>query len=112
MGYIPREPIERAGAHLLSVLRAEQSVCYSRFYDGGDETHDLLCRALGLENDWYSAETLMDEAAAQLADAGVVAIVSLSQVLADGQQDYRITLTDKGRALPSRRRFRFHFVEL
>jgi hypothetical protein len=113
MGYLPCEPIQQAGRYLLSVLRAEQSVRYSRFYDGSDETCDLLHHALELENDWYSAEGLMDEAAGQLADAGIVTITSLPELLCDEEHDYRITLTDEGKSfLRSRRVFRFHSVDL
>jgi hypothetical protein len=113
MGYLPSEPIQQAGRYLLAVLRAEQPVCYSRFYDGLDETHELLCHALGLEDDWYSAEVLMDEAAAQLDDAGIVTIASLPGLLIDGQHDYTITLTDQGKSfLRSRKAFRFHDVDL
>jgi hypothetical protein len=113
MGYIPTEPIQQAGLHLLSVLRADKSVRYSRFYDGRDETHDLLCHALGLEDEWYSAEGLMDVAAAQLHIAGIVTIASLPEHMVDGEHDYTITLTEEGKSfLRYRKVFRFHAVDL
>jgi hypothetical protein len=113
MGYIPSGPIQQAGLYLLSVLRADKSVRYSRFYDGRDETHDLLCQALGLNDDWYSAEVLMDVAADELCNAGIITIASLPELMSDGEHDYTITLTDEGKSfLRSRKAFRFHDVDL
>jgi len=95
------------------VLRIEPTARFSRFYDGDDETHDLLCHALGLEDDWYSAEVLLDEAAAQLDNAGIVIITSLPELLVDGEHDYTITLTDEGKSSQqSRKAFRFHDADL
>jgi hypothetical protein len=103
----------KAGDHLLSLLKAEGSVPYSRFYDGEDVTHDRLREALGLEDDWYSPEVLMDVAAAQFEKAGLVTIEPLAAKLADDEQDYRISLTDEGRAfLASSKPFPYRDVDL
>ncbi len=113
MGYLPGDPIQQAGDYLLSILRAEPSVRYSRFYDGRDETHEALCQAIGLENEWYSPEVLMDEAVDQLHSAGFVTIEFLQERLADEEPDYTITLTTLGKSfIRYRRAFRFHDVDL
>jgi hypothetical protein len=111
MGYIPTELIERAGLHLLSILQTDNSVRFSRFYDGSEETSDLLCQALSLDDDWYSAEFLVDIAAEQLRSVGIVTITSLPDLLDDEEHDYTIALTEKGRSF-FRSRNVFHFYEV
>lgn len=113
IGYIPSELIQRAGLHMLSILRVVNLIRYSRFYDGSDKTADLLCQALGLDDDWHSAELLMDIAAEQLSNAGIVTLTSLPDRLADEEYDYAITLNEKGKTfLRSRKAFHFYDVDV
>ena len=93
--------IELAGRHLLSILKSAPKIRYSEyFYDGSDETHERLMEALGLEDDWYySAEALVDDAAGQLDTMGLVTVTMLEETMADGEQDYEIALTEKGKTL-------------
>lgn len=103
MGYSDATVIKDAGNYLLTVLLNDNSVPYSRFYDGKDETHFQLCEAIGLldddgeVDDWYSAEQLIDLAVAQLEEQGIVTIETLTAKLADGYDDYLICLTEDGR---------------
>jgi hypothetical protein len=98
MGYVSGEMIERAGRYLLSILKDTPRIQYSEyFYDGSDAMHEQLMEALGLEDDWYSAEGLVDDAAGQLEIMGLVEITMLKETMADGEQDYVIALTDNGK---------------
>lgn len=113
MGYLDASTIRQAGEYLLSVLHEYKSVRYSDFYDGLEETHEALRDAIGLENDWYSAETLMDEAAGQLAATGIVEIAVLPERLCDEEFDYAITLTEEGQSfLRKKQPFPFRDVDL
>ncbi len=108
MGYSYANHIEKAGRHLLGILMAEGSVRYSRFYDGEDETHEALLRGMGYgpaldgtaEDDYVPEcpERLMDLAVAQLERQLVVKTTDLEDLLADGNEDYLIELTDEGRS--------------
>src|SRR5690242_5652653 len=83
----------------MGLLRTEPVIPYSRFYDGTVETAKALNRTLGLdENDWLPNEGLMDLAVAELEDAGFVKTEELPDILADGEADYQVSLTDTGRA--------------
>jgi hypothetical protein len=113
MGFAPGEMIEKAGRHLLTVLKEEGQVRYSRFYDGSEDTHEGLLHAFGLTSDWYLPELLMDLAVYQLARGGVVRTTKVPDRLADGENDYLIELTEEGRGfLVSGEEFRFRGVDL
>jgi hypothetical protein len=122
MGYSYANNIEKAGLYLLSLLRIEQRVRFSRFYDGTDETEEALLRGMGYgpaidgvaEDDYVpdNAATLMDLAAAELEQGGIVKKAMLEDLLEDGHQDYLIELTESGRAFLGRgERFRFWDAE-
>ncbi len=101
MGLRPSELIEQAALHLLAVLQTQGSVLYSSFYDGNEETNFRLCEGIGItvdDGEWYSAEALIDNAAAQLEQQGIVELMWLETRLVDDEPDYRITLTDTGRS--------------
>ena len=98
MGYVNRTMIEQAGRYLLNLLQHSPAIRYSEhFYDATDETHQRLQDALGLEDDWYSPELLIDVAAEQLAAMGLVDITWLDEKMADGEADSLIRLTEKGK---------------
>ena len=96
MGHIPAELIERAGNHLLDRLFDAIKLPYSTFCDGSVESHKRLCDVLGLEDDRYSAEGLIDLAVGQLEEQGIVVVQQLSSKLADGENDYLIEFTEDG----------------
>jgi hypothetical protein len=97
MGYVPGEVLEQAAAYLLRELREQGgSVLYSHFYDGTDARHEEIVRAMGFEDDWYSPELLLDEAAGLLARAGLVELQPRATLLTDGENDYAIVLTQSG----------------
>lgn len=101
MGLRPSELIEQAARHLLAVLQTQGSILYSSFYDGSEEANARLCEGIGIsveDGEWYSAEALIDNAAAQLEQQGIVELEWLEARLVDDEQDYRITLTDAGRS--------------
>lgn len=74
-----------------------------------------ICQGIGIsveDGEWYSAEALIDNAAAQLEQQGIVELTWLETRLVDDEQDYRITLTDSGRsALQARTQLSFHDSE-
>ena len=96
MGLSPAHLIEKAAEFLMRELTSQDKLNYSRFYDGTDKTHQWLLKELGLEGDWYSAEHLIDLAAAELADMGIVRTIELNSKLSDGEPDYRIEWTENG----------------
>jgi hypothetical protein len=91
MGWVYAGNIEKAVRHLLPILETEKCVRYSRFYDGTDECHEGLNASLGVD-DYDCAELLMDLAAYQLEELGIVRRVDLEEKLSDGETDYRIEL--------------------
>jgi hypothetical protein len=91
MGYVYAHNIEKAVRFLLPILESEKSVNYSRFYDGTAECHDKLSATLEVD-DYDCAELLMDLAAYQLEERGIVRRIHLDAELADGEKDYRIEL--------------------
>lgn len=111
---IPNELLNQAGAYLLSVLKQETPIRYSRFYDGTDATRHKLIAGVGIDErdaDWYSVEAIIDDAVVLFEHIGVVERRLLEERLADGEPDYEIALTDKGRQFVARRK-RFCFPDL
>ena len=110
-----RSQIKAAGDYLLSVLEAELEVAYSRFYNAEPGTDVALVDGMwpflmsqpvehrgelddgdkeGLREE---AHMLLEWAAWQLEDLGVVKITTLSgSELIDGEPDFRIELTERG----------------
>lgn len=115
MGYRPGELIAQAAQHVLTVLLENRSILYSHFYDGTEETEARICEGIGIsveDGEWYSAEALIDNAAAQLEQQGIVELDWLETRLMDGEPDYRITLTAAGRmALQSGAPLKFYDCE-
>lgn len=97
MAASPASLIETAAKHVLARLRERGELRYSdEFYDGSDEMHEALMRALGLDDDWYSAEGLIDLALCQLEEQGVVERDELDSKLADGEADFVIRWAEGG----------------
>jgi hypothetical protein len=101
MGYFYKDQIEKAGLYLLDILDKKHQVSYDYFYDGTNEKHYHLVEAIGIndnETDETSAvEILLDIAVIELNEFGIVSITQLESKLADGELNYQIKLTDKGR---------------
>ena len=103
---IDTEGIRATGLYLLEVLKSERVVRYSRFYNYTPGTEErLVAGAMPFVGDSEAcdAEALSEEghvmlefAAWQLADLGVVRIVFLEENLVDGYPDFQIELTEKG----------------
>jgi hypothetical protein len=106
------EGIRATGLHLLDVLRQEKSVRYSRFYNDDPLTDVNLARAVvplmddpeeGDEEDIREqGHVMLEYAAWQLEDLGIVQITRVDSTLIDGEQDFKIALSDKGEQLSSR----------
>jgi hypothetical protein len=97
---ISKHVLKTAGDYLLSVLKKESVIRYSRFYDGTDQTRQRLLEGMGIiekDADWYCAEALIDDAVILFGHIGVVEQRLLDAKLADGHPDYEIVLTDDGR---------------
>jgi hypothetical protein len=108
MGWVNGSDLKPAGDYLLGILKAEGSVPYSRFYNR-DTDYAALAAAVagrGEEDDEDDVDEehvhlMIEFAAGQLEDAGLVMFTPLDRKLVDGEPDYTITLTDKGRAFDS-----------
>jgi len=106
-----REEICAAGKYLLSVLSVERAVPYSRFYsfeEGRDvEVANGIFQHL-TDPDADDREALIEEghlmvewAAWQLQDFGALTKTTLETLLPDGEPDYLISITDRGRQVAS-----------
>lgn len=115
MGFTNASIIELGAKHLLSVLASESSIRYSRFYDGSEETSRQLEDAIGLDPEsrgWYSVEHIIDLAVYELSEQGIVGTNNLDETLVDGEPNYEIFLTARGKqALVRNERLRFWDVE-
>jgi hypothetical protein len=102
------EGIRATGLYLLEVLKTEKAVCYSRFYNAAPGTEERLaagalpfvenpegCNADELREEGHG---MLDDAAWQLEDLGVVRIIFLDDLLIDGEPDFAIHLTERGSA--------------
>jgi hypothetical protein len=99
MGSMPGAIVQRGGEYLLSLLLERHVVMYSEFYDGTEPTREKLRLGLGLSEsdaDWYGLELIVDLAVDHLVDLGVVAKGDVEELLADGEANYRIELTESG----------------
>ena len=115
MGMFHRSMIKKAGDYLLSILDAEPTIRYSRFYDGTKKVASAIRKGMKLTDidDFYSAEILIDVTVELLQEKGVVETSDLAAELPDGCNDYQIKLTPKGRRLLNAGvNFRYPHVEL
>jgi len=100
MGYTDATVIESGAKHLLSILAQQSPIRYSHFYDGSEATSEKLADAIGIEvecRDWYSVEHIMDLAVYELSEQGIVETKDLDEKLPDGELDYEISLTSRGK---------------
>jgi len=100
MGAQPAHLIEKAAMYLLSVLMTTEVIDYDYFYDGEERTWLRLIEGLGIpcaDADWYCAEALIDNAAYELEEQGIVRCEWLVSTLVDGEPNYRIILTAEGK---------------
>jgi len=100
MGYVYGSDIERVALYLIELLQEKGSVSYDFFYDGTDETHEKLNKRLGFSNEGDQiAEALLDFAIFDLKGMGIVKTIQLKSKLADGEFNYRTTLTNEGKEI-------------
>lgn len=121
MGYVMGENVKPVGDHLLRLLKEKGSIRYGEeFFDGTDEQRDRLRAAIGFgkdvddEHEQDHLPVYADCAVSQLEDAGLVETErELPEVLIDGNHDYTITLTGKGRTFTaSGEEFRYRDMDL
>src|SRR5262245_61903738 len=117
---ITSEGIRATGSYLLQVLRTEKSVPYSRFYNASPGVEEKLVRGTlpfveepeccDVDDLREEGHVMLDFAAWQLEDLGLVRITFLEELLIDGEPDFTIHLTERGeRALAEG--LGFHFRE-
>ena len=116
MGFLYAGNLKAAGDYVLKLLKEKNSVRYSEhFYDGSEELPRKLRIAFGFEPDdeWNSVEILVDEAVGELAVKGIVETTILPEKMMDGENDYQIALTEKGKAfLASGQEFKYWDLDL
>jgi hypothetical protein len=97
MGFVSSEQVRPGGEYLLGILKAEGAVRFSRFYNE-DTDYARLAEDAGIgESDVEHAHVLIEFAAQQLERLGIVSFTTLPDTLIDGDHDYTIELTEKGR---------------
>jgi hypothetical protein len=99
MSWVYASDIKKASDYLLEILFSVIEVRYSEIYDGTDETVEQLLSGMGFPEDDYtpeSPELLRDLAAAELERQGFVKLTELDDLLADGERNYLIELTEEG----------------
>lgn len=97
MGTVSGVEITKAARYLMEILGREGSVPYSGFYDGTDETERSLAAQLDVDPRYTSVAILFDLAVFHLEHQDLVEKSDLPARLADGEPDYRITLTPRGK---------------
>lgn len=116
MGHMPEEIVKKAGDYLLSILKDEPTIKYDRFYDGEDLCRQRLCKGMKMsasDADYYGIEGAMDIAISWLEQSAFVTTAELPDKLADGEQNYSICLTAKGReSIDKGTKHKFHGVDL
>ena len=96
MGYVYAGSIQKAGEHVLSLLKGKPTIRYSEhFYDGSEETEARLRETLDVD-EYESVENLVDVAVWQLEKMGYVTTTILDSEMADGEKDYEISLSQSG----------------
>lgn len=100
------EGIRATGRYLLELLKSVKVVRYSRFYNNTPGTEDRLVAGampFVVDSEACDADDLREEghvllefAAWQLEDLGIVQIEELDEILMDGYPDFQIELTEKG----------------
>ena len=99
MGYVYKETLERAVPFVFNRLKTTCSFCFSEIYDGSDETWQSVLEEMGItEVDDAHCPALLrvDLIVAEMEEAGLVMTEQLSRKLPDGEDDYRITITEEG----------------
>jgi len=92
--------IEKGAERLLSLLATQSPIRYNRFYDGTEETAARLAKAPGFDESdrsWYCAQQAIDLAVFELSKLGLLETSQLDETLSDGERDYEILLTAKGK---------------
>ena len=113
MGCVSAERIDRAVPVIFQKLQGNGIFLYSEIYDGSERTHQELNMNLGADDHHCPAEILVDLAVFQLENAGFLETEPLGTKLADGENDYRVTITQKGRKfVKSGKIFRCESVDL
>jgi hypothetical protein len=97
MAFVSSEQVRPGGEYLLTILKAEGSVRFSRFYNRDTDYAELAAEAGIAEHDVDHAHVLIEFAAHQLERFGIVSFTALPDELIDGEHDYRIELTETGR---------------
>lgn len=97
MAFVSSEQVRPGGEYLLGILKVEGTVRFSRFYNG-DTDYAKLAQEAGIdEADEEQAHVLVEFAAQQLERFGIASFATLPDKLIDGEHDYAIELTEKGR---------------
>jgi hypothetical protein len=102
MGTVSGPNISKAARRLLADLARDGSVLYSRYYDGTAETEARLAAELSVDAGWTPPAVLFDLAVFHLENENLVERADTDGRLDDGEPDYRITLTPRGRKFVAR----------
>lgn len=95
MGYLYKHQQEKASKYIFECLKGKDYLDFDFFYDGTEKTGQKNIEALGGEYD--NATAIIDITIIQLNSMGVIEIEELEEKLADGEYNFRIRLTEKGK---------------
>ena len=119
MGYVCGEYLKPAGAYVLKLLKENGSLRYNEnfYFDGKEEPLERVRVAMGFTDedpeDTSYPPILVDWAVGQMERKGLVVTEHLPVTMADGEPDYTITLTEKGKEfLASGREFKHWDMDL
>ena len=85
--------------HILALLKEHGTIRYNEnFYRDGDEAlFSELCAKFGVKGRDGGPPVMVDDAVWDLTQTGLVEKRELPELMGDGENDYEITLTQKGR---------------
>jgi hypothetical protein len=111
MGFLYKHQQEQASKYIFDCLKGKDYLDFDYFYDGTEETGQKNIEALGKEYD--NATAIIDITIIELEHRGAISIEKLRDKLPDGEYNFRIRLTEKGkRVLNNEERLEFQDLDL
>jgi hypothetical protein len=95
MGYLYRHQQEQASKYIFECLKNKDYLDFNFFYDGTEETEQKNIEVFSGEYD--DATAIIDFTIIELANMRIIEIEELEEKLADGENNFRIWLTEKGK---------------
>lgn len=113
MAFVSNSMVQPGGDYLLGLLKQKGSIRFSFIYNKNTDYKALAAEA-GIDESYVDhAHILIEFAADQLVRAGIVSYTTLPEKLIDGERDYLIELTEKGKSfVESEAAFRYRDMDV